>query len=169
MPWPTHIALFVAAIAEQEPTPGRSARRRNGAFQESRGMSFGGLWARKRRLWTRKSGLGKGNTATIPIGSNTIAKRGTKKGDRLFFALTFWPYGFDNVLMARFARVVLTDLPYHVTHRGNRRDDVFFTPIEGTGCETDLAESCERERAKLLRHVLHARPQSVPLSRRPPR
>ena len=41
--------------------------------------------------------------------------------------------------------------------------------IAGTGCETDLAESCERERAKLLRHVLHARPQSVPLSRRPPR
>ena len=30
--------------------------------------------------------------------------------------------------MARFARVVLTDLPYHLTHRGNRRDDVFFTP-----------------------------------------
>jgi REP element-mobilizing transposase RayT len=29
--------------------------------------------------------------------------------------------------MARFARVVLTDLPYHLTHRGNRRDDVFFT------------------------------------------
>ena len=30
--------------------------------------------------------------------------------------------------MARFARVVLAGLPYHITHRGNRRDDVFFTP-----------------------------------------
>ncbi len=28
--------------------------------------------------------------------------------------------------MARFARVVVTDFPHHVTHRGNRRDDVFF-------------------------------------------
>jgi len=29
--------------------------------------------------------------------------------------------------MARFARVVLTGFPYHLTRRGNRRDDVFFT------------------------------------------
>ena len=29
--------------------------------------------------------------------------------------------------MARFARVVVTDFPHHLTHRGNRRDDVFFS------------------------------------------
>ena len=71
-------------------------------------------------------------------------KRGTKKGDRLFFALTFWPYGFDNVLMARFARVVLTDLPYHVTHRGNRRDDVFFAPEDRDQYRQWLREYADR-------------------------
>ena len=29
--------------------------------------------------------------------------------------------------MARFARVVLPGQPYHVTHRGNRRGEVFFS------------------------------------------
>ena len=28
--------------------------------------------------------------------------------------------------MGRFARVVVSGIPYHVTHRGNRRDDVFY-------------------------------------------
>ena len=28
--------------------------------------------------------------------------------------------------MARIARVVVPDLPHHVTHRGNRREPVFF-------------------------------------------
>jgi putative transposase len=30
--------------------------------------------------------------------------------------------------MPRFARVVVPSYPYHVTHRGNRREDVFFSP-----------------------------------------
>lgn len=30
--------------------------------------------------------------------------------------------------MARFARIVLVNEPYDVTHRGNRRSDVFFAP-----------------------------------------
>jgi len=58
----------------------------------------------------------------------TIKWRLSQKGDRLFFILTFLPRRFQNEFMVRFARVVLTDLPYHVTHRGNRCDDVFFTP-----------------------------------------
>ncbi|MCX7046218.1 MAG: hypothetical protein NTX50_12125, partial [Candidatus Sumerlaeota bacterium] len=29
--------------------------------------------------------------------------------------------------MARFARVILPGIPYHVTHRGNRREPVFFS------------------------------------------
>jgi len=29
--------------------------------------------------------------------------------------------------MPRIARVVLADVPHHVTHRGNRRGDVFWT------------------------------------------
>ena len=28
--------------------------------------------------------------------------------------------------MARLARVMIPDVPYHVTHRGNRGGDVFF-------------------------------------------
>ncbi|UCH35483.1 MAG: hypothetical protein JSV65_03790 [Armatimonadota bacterium] len=32
--------------------------------------------------------------------------------------------------MPRFAGVVVPGYPYHVTHRGNRREDVFFTPQE---------------------------------------
>jgi putative transposase len=31
-------------------------------------------------------------------------------------------------IMARFARVVIPGVPYHVTHRGNRREDVFLAP-----------------------------------------
>ena len=30
--------------------------------------------------------------------------------------------------MARFARVIVPGYPYHVTHRGNRRGDLFFEP-----------------------------------------
>jgi len=29
--------------------------------------------------------------------------------------------------MPRFARVVVPGCPHHITHRGNRRDDVFFS------------------------------------------
>jgi len=32
--------------------------------------------------------------------------------------------------MARLARAVIPDIPYHVTHRGNHRGDVFFCDIE---------------------------------------
>jgi putative transposase len=29
--------------------------------------------------------------------------------------------------MPRFARVVVPGIPHHITYRGNRRDDVFFS------------------------------------------
>ena len=32
--------------------------------------------------------------------------------------------------MARLARVVVPGIPYHVTHRGNRRQDIFFSPAD---------------------------------------
>ena len=46
--------------------------------------------------------------------------------------------------MVRFARVVLTGLPYHVTHRGNRRDDVFFTPEDRDQYRQWLREYVDR-------------------------
>jgi len=34
--------------------------------------------------------------------------------------------GILTPVMARYARVVALGIPYHVTHRGNRREPVFF-------------------------------------------
>ena len=39
--------------------------------------------------------------------------------------------------MPRMARAVIPGLPYHVTQRGNRREDVFF-------CDDDRQEQKER-------------------------
>ena len=58
--------------------------------------------------------------------------------------MTFLPREFQNPLMARFARVVLTDLPCHVTHRGNRRDDVFFAPEDRDQYRRWLREYADR-------------------------
>jgi len=33
----------------------------------------------------------------------------------------------DTSLMARLARIIAPSLPYHVTQRGNRRAQIFFT------------------------------------------
>ena len=41
--------------------------------------------------------------------------------------------------MARFARVVIPDLPYHVTHRGIRGSDVFFSDEDRRDYLRDLA------------------------------
>ena len=32
--------------------------------------------------------------------------------------------------MPRLARVVLSDVPFHITQRGNRREDVFFCDLD---------------------------------------
>jgi putative transposase len=44
--------------------------------------------------------------------------------------------------MARLARVVVPDLPHHVTQRGNRRQQVFFCDDDYAAYRTLLAESC---------------------------
>jgi len=42
--------------------------------------------------------------------------------------------------MSRLARVVVGDYPHRVTHRGNRRGDVFFPPQDRDRYRTRLAE-----------------------------
>ena len=44
--------------------------------------------------------------------------------------------------MARLARVVVPDIPHHVTQRGNRRQQVFFSDDDYALYRTLLAESC---------------------------
>lgn len=46
--------------------------------------------------------------------------------------------------MARLARVVIPGLPHHVTQRGNRRADVFFTPEDRRTYLTLLLEQLKR-------------------------
>jgi putative transposase len=46
--------------------------------------------------------------------------------------------------MARFARVVLVDEPYHVTHRGNHRAAVFFGDDDRDVYLAMLAEACRK-------------------------
>lgn len=46
--------------------------------------------------------------------------------------------------MARLARVVLPGLPYHVTHRGNRKQDVFFRVKDRRTYKRWLGEYSER-------------------------
>jgi putative transposase len=50
---------------------------------------------------------------------------------------------FDGIT-PRFARIVVVDEPYHVTHRGNRRADVFSTPRDREVYLAMLAEACRR-------------------------
>ena len=44
--------------------------------------------------------------------------------------------------MARLARIVIPDLPHHVTQRGNGRAKVFFTPDDYALYTTLLVEHC---------------------------
>jgi len=44
--------------------------------------------------------------------------------------------------MARLARIVVPDLPHHVTQRGNGRAKVFFTPEDYALYKTLLVEHC---------------------------
>jgi putative transposase len=36
--------------------------------------------------------------------------------------------------MPRIARIIIPDVPYHVTQRGNNRQDVFFTDDDRRAC-----------------------------------
>jgi putative transposase len=46
--------------------------------------------------------------------------------------------------MPRFARVVAPGCPHHVTHRGNRRDPVFFSEADRVGYLEILREYTPR-------------------------
>jgi putative transposase len=47
--------------------------------------------------------------------------------------------------MARLARIVVPDIPHHVTQRGNRRQDVFFSDEDYAAYRDLVAEACRRE------------------------
>ena len=46
--------------------------------------------------------------------------------------------------MARIARVVIPDLPYHVTQRGNRRQQTFFRPGDYALYRDVMSEWCRK-------------------------
>ena len=46
--------------------------------------------------------------------------------------------------MPRLARVVIPDTPYHVTQRGNRREDVFFCDEDREFYLALLKEYCQK-------------------------
>lgn len=52
--------------------------------------------------------------------------------------------------MARLARIVIPDVPHHVTQRGNRRQEVFFDEDDYAAYRQLLAEACAREGVKCL-------------------
>ncbi|MCX6645771.1 MAG: transposase [bacterium] len=56
--------------------------------------------------------------------------------------------------MPRFARVVIPDLPHHITHRGNRSDDVFFTPQDRDIYRELLREYSDRHALKIIAYCL---------------
>jgi putative transposase len=47
--------------------------------------------------------------------------------------------------MARLARIVVPDVPHHVTQRGNRRQEVFFSDEDYAAYRDLVAEACRRE------------------------
>ena len=52
--------------------------------------------------------------------------------------------------MARLARLVIPDLPHHVTQRGNRKQEVFFGAHDYRAYRALVAASCERMRVRCL-------------------
>jgi putative transposase len=52
--------------------------------------------------------------------------------------------------MPRLARLVVPDLPHHVTQRGNRRQDVFFGAQDYRAYRALIAESCARTSVRCL-------------------
>ena len=51
--------------------------------------------------------------------------------------------------MARLARVVIPGIPYHLTHRGNRRADVFYDEADRWAYLRDLAATAQRYGLKI--------------------
>lgn len=52
--------------------------------------------------------------------------------------------------MARLARIVIPDVPHHVTQRGNRRQEVFFCDEDYDGYRDLIAEGFAREGVRCL-------------------
>jgi putative transposase len=52
--------------------------------------------------------------------------------------------------MARLARIVVPDVPHHVTQRGNRRQPVFFVEEDYSAYRDLVAEACHREKVRCL-------------------
>jgi len=56
--------------------------------------------------------------------------------------------------MARIARIVVPDVPHHVTQRGNNRQEVFFVDADRHAYLQILAEECSTENVVLLGYCL---------------
>jgi putative transposase len=56
--------------------------------------------------------------------------------------------------MPRVARIVVPDLPHHLTQRGNNRQDVFFVDEDRRQYLKLLADQCRRHGAKILGYCL---------------
>ncbi len=56
--------------------------------------------------------------------------------------------------MPRVARAVFADVPHHITQRGNRRENVFFTHQDRTIYLTWLSEYCAKHRVDILAYCL---------------
>jgi putative transposase len=56
--------------------------------------------------------------------------------------------------MPRRARIVVPGLPYHVTHRGNRRGDLFFSAVDRDGYLRRLVHAGERYGLELWAYCL---------------
>ncbi len=56
--------------------------------------------------------------------------------------------------MPRLARVVFGGLPHHITQRGNRREDVFFSDEDRKKYLTWLNEYCKKHNVHLLAYCL---------------
>lgn len=58
--------------------------------------------------------------------------------------------------MPRLSRTVFAGLPHHITQRGNRREDIFFTEADREAYLTWLREYCERYEVEILAYCLMA-------------
>ena len=56
--------------------------------------------------------------------------------------------------MPRVARTVFADVPHHITQRGNRREDVFFTDQDRTEYLFWLKEYCDKYKVDILAYCL---------------
>jgi putative transposase len=58
--------------------------------------------------------------------------------------------------MPRLARPVFPEVPHHITQRGNRREDVFFSDEDRAAYLTWLGDYCAKYRVKVLAYCLMA-------------